>query len=71
MGNSDSSPTSRRRSTRTGPQSAPTAPRHGANSKLPYASITDDDKLVADVELPRDVQACPRCGVTDTHGLHD
>ena len=35
------------------------------------AVVTDHDELVATVELPRDDQACPRCGVVDTHPLHD
>lgn len=35
------------------------------------AHVTDADELVADVQLPRDVQACPRCGVIEPHPLHD
>jgi transposase len=38
---------------------------------LTDAHVTDGDELVAEVELPRDVQPCPRCGVIDTHPLHD
>jgi hypothetical protein len=35
------------------------------------AHVTDDDELVADVELPREVQPCTRCGVLDHHRVHD
>lgn len=35
------------------------------------AHVTDDDELVADVELPREVQPCTRCGVIDRHRVHD
>jgi transposase len=38
---------------------------------LTDARIDEHDELVAHVELPRDVQACPRCGVIDLHPLHD
>jgi transposase len=35
------------------------------------ALVTDGDELVADVELARSDQPCPRCGVIDAHPLHD
>jgi transposase len=35
------------------------------------AHVTDHDELVAEVELARDDQPCPRCGVIDSHPLHD
>ncbi len=35
------------------------------------AHVNGDDELVADVELSRDVQACPRCGVIELHQIHD
>jgi transposase len=35
------------------------------------AHVTENEELVADVELLRDVQACPDCGVIETHRLHD
>ena len=43
---------------------------------LPEFDLTDayvsvDDELVVDVELARDEQPCPRCGVIATHRLHD
>jgi len=31
----------------------------------------DADELIATVELPRDLQGCPRCGVIELHRLHD
>jgi transposase len=38
---------------------------------LTHATIDEHNELVADIELPRDVQACIRCGVIDLHPLHD
>lgn len=43
---------------------------------LPEFTLTDavidvDDELVAEVELSRDVQACPRCGLIERHRVHD
>jgi transposase len=43
---------------------------------LPEFILTDayldgDDELVADVELPHDIQPCTRCGVLDLHPVHD
>jgi transposase len=39
---------------------------------LTDAHVTEnDDELVADIELARDHQACPRCGVIELHRLHD
>ena len=38
---------------------------------LTDAQVSDRDEIVADVELPRDVEACPDCGVFETHPLHD
>ena len=38
---------------------------------LTHANIDEHNELVADIELPRDVQACIRCGVIDLHPLHD
>ncbi len=38
---------------------------------LTDARIDEHNELVAHVELPRDVQGCPRCGVIDLHPLHD
>ncbi|MTV27447.1 ISL3 family transposase [Nitriliruptoraceae bacterium ZYF776] len=38
---------------------------------LTDALIDDHDELVAHVELPREVQACIRCGVVDRHRVHD
>lgn len=35
------------------------------------AHVTENEELVAEVELPRDVQACPDCGVIEAHPLHD
>jgi transposase len=35
------------------------------------AHVDVHDELVADVELPRDVQACPRCGTIELHPVHD
>jgi len=35
------------------------------------AHVEEHDELHAVVELPRDVQACPRCGVIDLHPVHD
>jgi transposase len=31
----------------------------------------DADELIVTVELPRDLQGCPRCGVIELHRLHD
>jgi len=31
----------------------------------------DNTELVVAVELPRDVQPCPRCGVIERHQVHD
>jgi transposase len=38
---------------------------------LTDAFIDDYGELVAEVELPRDVQPCPRCGVIELHRVHD
>jgi transposase len=38
---------------------------------LTDAKIDEHDELVANVELPRDVQPCTRCGVIGLHPLHD
>jgi transposase len=38
---------------------------------LTKAHIDVGDELVAEVELPRDAQPCPRCGVIDHHRVHD
>jgi hypothetical protein len=38
---------------------------------LTGACSDEHDELVAHVELPRDVQACTRCGVLDRHRVHD
>ncbi len=38
---------------------------------LTGAHIDERDELVAEVELPRNVQACPHCGVIELHRLHD
>jgi transposase len=38
---------------------------------LTDATIDEHDELVAEIELPREVQACIRCGVIDRHPLHD
>ena len=38
---------------------------------LTDARIDECNELVAHVQLPRDVQACPECGVIDLHPLHD
>ena len=35
------------------------------------AHVDEHDELHAVVTLPRDVQACPRCGVIDLHPVHD
>ncbi len=35
------------------------------------ARIDEHNELVAHIELPRDVQTCPECGVIDLHPLHD
>jgi transposase len=44
---------------------------------LPEFTLTDahldedHDELIAVVELPRDLQACPRCGLIELHRVHD
>jgi len=38
---------------------------------LTDARIDEHNELVAHIELPRDVQACPECGVIELHPLHD
>jgi transposase len=38
---------------------------------LTDAHINEHDELIAYVELPREVQPCPRCGVIDSHRVHD
>jgi transposase len=35
------------------------------------AHVREEGELVADVELPREVQACPRCGLIERHRVHD
>jgi transposase len=38
---------------------------------LTDAHVDGHDELIADIELPRDVQPCTRCGVIDRHRIHD
>jgi hypothetical protein len=38
---------------------------------LTDARIDDQDELVVEVELPRDVQPCTSCGTMEQHRIHD
>ena len=38
---------------------------------LADAHVDEHDELVAHVELPRGLQACPRCGAIERHRIHD
>ena len=40
-------------------------------SLLDARVVVDGTELEVVVELPRDLQACPRCGVIDAHEVHD
>lgn len=37
---------------------------------LTHAHVDEHDELIATVQLPRDVQACPRCGLIELHTVH-